>query len=262
MDQNMGIGKKIQLSFGNFEVYNVYIKQSIGSAILYLLAICILFSLIFSTYFGITFSSKINTLNEEIEKNIPNFSITDGILTVDSTKPIIFGDKSGYFVIDTTGSTKTNELLNYEKAFLIDSTSIHVISNSTIQSINFADMNEFNGINKGSITTIVNKIKVLVIILVFIFYPIFLFLINLLLGLTITPLMGLIINVIAETKLNYADLIRISIYALTVPILLMIVINCLGLALPFIIKSAIYLLITGVYMYLGMRSLDDMAYHV
>ncbi|NLK93681.1 MAG: DUF1189 domain-containing protein [Clostridiales bacterium] len=262
MDENMGFMKKFSKSFGDFSVYNVYIKQSMGKAILYLFLICLLFSTVFNIFVTIQLNIVFNEANKVMVSDLPDFSVKDGVLSMNIDKPIEIVENGIYIGFDTTNTVNASKLYQYDKGYLIDQYSIHYKDPSGLSSIKLANIDYLEGLTKDTFISSVNTLKIYLIVFLFIFVPLFIFLLNLFICFAILGLLGLIINAIAETKVRYIDIVKISMYAVTTPILLFAVLNSFGLSLPFLLTSLIYLGIACIYIYLGMRSLEDPKYHI
>lgn len=247
-------------SFTDFRVYNKIRHEKLGKSFGYL----ILFALIIGITFGIVVSVKTShSIDSTIEflqsDDIPEITVRNGILNIDMDEPLVLNDNHDFiFIVDMTDRYTLNDLAGYSIGYLI--TPERIIINqagSPPMPLEFKDLRDFN-IDKHSVIEILNSFKGLAIgfiIFIIILGTILLKLFDSL----ILSIIGIISNSILKTNLNYNELYKIGIYALTLPSLIMLLINSLGFTLAFGLKILIYYGISTIIIVMALKniSIDD-----
>lgn len=84
--------KKVWYSITKFEKYPVMAAEGLANAIKYLLTIIVLITIITLFNSLMEMQKTINNLAEYIEQNIPEFSVEEGIVKMDTEAPIVIND--------------------------------------------------------------------------------------------------------------------------------------------------------------------------
>lgn len=210
---------KIVSSIQGIKHYENVLKETGGKAVLYLLLISLLLGAIGAIRGSVEAYDGISKFTKMYNDQCPNFELKNGELSVEGKMPLVLSnDKDNYVVIDTTNNTKPDILKSHSKGILI-------LKDKMIQKENEiqtreTDFKSFQGttINKSIINRYLPYVN---IIIPFIFLGnMFGYFIGGLLSSLFLALFALIINGIFKTKLTYGQLYRLSIYALTTPIII------------------------------------------
>ena len=255
MEENKRIGffKRFIISIKDFEKFQDFATEKLSKAIKYFLMLMILFSIILSA----VFTYKFYTINSDLKiclNKMPSFQIKNGILSVDSEEKQEFTDIAGTIdkiIIDSNELTdkKIKEYINdikmYDFAilFLKDKFVVNISSVNNQIEIEYNSLNEDYGlkdIDKQEIITILSNDKIVyVYIIFFIIVTIYMFIIyslNILLDVILLALVGYAISRIFGVKLKIKPLYIMSIYTLTLPIILNLIYIVLNVFTGFYIK--------------------------
>lgn len=251
----MGFGKKFINSLYNFKAYNVFFNHSVGKGILYLFLLCLCLSTIGNIFAGFRINTALNTAQDTIDNNMPDFSFNNGQLSVDGEMPIVIHENKTIFYIDTENDVDPSVLDNYSDGILLTKDKmIQKQNNVQIQTLDLKQMQSFS-FNKADISPALKGIKTFIIILRFIFYPLFSFIGKLASSFVIMGLGGLILNAILNKKLKYMDCVKLGMYSLTVPIILNVIKGIIGIQISYFF--ILYYGIALLYLFLGMKEIEE-----
>ena len=245
MDEpRMGFFSRIYYSMAGFGRYRYFLRQSTGKAVVYLLLITLVIGVI-------TFIPAVNEYNKVIDElianfdsSIPDFTFANGKLEVSGNMPIIIDDGGTTIVIDTSPNAENEILEDYDTVMLITSDKIiqkyyvdkSVTNLSTLQGL---------VLTRDNVKQALPIMKPLGIFL-FIFGGIF-FICGKFISALFVSLLGLVINSIRNTKLSYRSIFKISVYSLTLPLLLCTLLDLLPVSIPFL--WLVFYVIAAVYVY-------------
>lgn len=169
-----------------------------------------------------------------VDEVVPDFSLKDGKLDVPEKVEI---DESGlYFYINTRdyqidGSAAREKLSGYQTALIADADHLIVKSNGQIQTLAFADVLEDIIITKKDFLEILGPYMTVVmtvaLVMVYLFAVIAFFF-----GVLFTALLGMIAASILQARIPFGSLYQMSVYARTTPMLLKMLSEVFGFAIP------------------------------
>lgn len=232
-NKKMGILKKLINSTYNFKAYNYFISEKLSKAILYFLLLAFISSSFMILKGGLSFKKKFSNVKTILTDEMPSFTLDKGELIIDSEMPIIYEDDYNIFVIDTTNELDMTALDKYNNGVFIGKDEFTIKENSSkfttfkYSSLQLKEILTSEYLS-SMITTFANIGVTIGLILIFIFS----FIGKLISVFAIMPLAALIIASILNKKLSYSNLIKISSYSLTVPILLKTSLNLAGIKIP------------------------------
>ncbi|MDF0728226.1 DUF1189 domain-containing protein [Cytobacillus sp. S13-E01] len=250
----MSFFNKLMYSMVKFDKYPDMVKQGIGKAFLYLFLFTLLFGTLNSIIIGYQINRDIGKFVTEVSGNIPEFTFSGGLLDVKEPMPIVYDNIDGStLIIDTDGQTTPGVLDQYESATLILEDRVITKENGfSSEEYSFSD---FTGITFDQ-DDVINKLPLLkwfsAIAAFFVWIGFF---IGKLFSALLLSLLGLIIAAIRKTKLSFGRLYSLSIYALTIPILLDILLQIFQTDL----HNLIYYAIALVYMWIAMGHFKEPA---
>lgn len=231
MEEKMRFTVKVTDSITKPETYGYYLKETVGKAILYLLFITLIFGSLNLVRPIIDFNTGIKQLTRSFNMNMPDFTLKNGELKVEGNMPIISGDNNYIFIVDTNGSTGENALDKYNAGVLI-------LKNKIIQKQNSFQKNEYNfrdfaglTLNKSDIQGYIPLLKVINVFIVLFGY--IGFFAGKLISALILTLIGLIINISMKAGKDFGALYKLSIYSLTLPIIIKVLLNVINYQIPY-----------------------------
>ncbi|GKX28137.1 hypothetical protein SH1V18_06170 [Vallitalea longa] len=253
---NPNIFTKFIKSFTDFRVYNRIRSESLGKSFLYL----ILLSLIIGVVFSIVIVSKTNdSIDSTIEflesDDMPNITVSNGILDIDMDKPLIVSqDNEFIFIVDMTSEYDLNDLVGYSIGYLVTPERIIISqAGSPPMPLEFKALSDFN-INKESVLDMIQKFRGIVVGIIIFITIAGTILFNLFASLLLS-VMGTISNSILNANLSYSELYKIGIYALTLPAIIILILNCFGIGIAFAWKILIYLVISTIIITMALKNI-------
>lgn len=252
--KKMNVAEKFIKSIIDIKSYLVYLKERTGKAVLYVL----LLSIIFGGIKGFMVSRGIQKVFDEtkayLSENKDTFKLEDGELTV-GDKPILINDTGSLVFIDTNyvydqydqKRLAELDLEDYSDSVLIFKDRI-IVNNNGQQTIQkFSDL----GVNiySSDVIRIINAASIIWILIVA-FSIIGGFIGNLLWALALT-LVGTVATFILNVKIKFKGLYRISLYAITLPVIIDTILSTANIVIPMF--NLIFLIISFVYVFLALK---------
>lgn len=246
-EEKISFLKRMIISIKDFEKYQDFALENVKVGIKYLLKLMLIFIAVISVTLSYKSSITINNGIEYFKTSIPDLKFENNTLKLDSESPIVIENSEfpGIIIIDTE-DLKEEKINEYSKKislydngilFLKDRVVIKNIS-TTIQNTKMYDelAKKYN-IDSFSKQDIVNYVEgynmyavyIAIFIMVFIYLYI-LYFISVLIDALLLAVLGYFTSRILRVKIKYSAVFNMSIYALTLPIILnalYIVINVL-----------------------------------
>jgi hypothetical protein len=241
-DNKAGLFKCFIYSITSFDKYRLFLRQSTGKAVGYLILFTLLLSigLYVPTYFGVI--GIIDEASVYITDKIPDFTLADGKLEINADMPIIIDSDDLPIIIDTTPGAEDRLINQYDSVILITGDKIIQKNYVNRQDI---PLSLYQGITmtKDDLIDAIPLIKPFMII-GFIFAGIF-FVIGKFISALVVSLIGLIANSSLKTNLSYRSIFKISIFSMTLPLIICTLLNILAINVPllwvlFYIGSGVY----------------------
>lgn len=219
MDKKISIIDRFLFSF-NPKKYIYLYKEKIGKAFLYILILSIILGGIQGIYSAKIISDAGKIMKAFLSQENTNFEMKDGILDF---KEVPLKEEKGQVLlyIDTSKNlAQTNELksitVHKEIAAVLLKDGIMVKQGSDEVKINYKDIGlgglDFNNDILIQSFNIMSALKYLIIIFLIIFK-----FIELLFYALLVSVVGVLSNLMSNTKLKYAKILNVSLYAVTLP---------------------------------------------
>jgi len=254
-NEKMGIFRKFINSTYNFKSYNFFISEKLSKAIIYLLLLAFLSSTFLVFKVGFYFKKDFSYFQKILTNEMPLFTLDNGELIVDSEMPIIFEEGNTIFIIDTTTEFNPNTFNEYTTGIFIGKDALILKENSAeITTMNYSSLQLTKSFTSEDLSLLVSTFGSVIIVFILIFVFIFSFVGKLISLFLIMPLAGLVISSILNKKLSYSNLIKISAYSLTVPILIKTLFKLIGLRVP--IFFVLYYGIGFIYLIFAIRNIN------
>lgn len=238
MPKEQGVFTKIKKAIFKFEEYEKFIEEPSKKAFSYFLKLIAIFSLFVTIALTYTLNTNVSNIKTLLGTEIPQFKIENNVLDIEEKESFeyYFDDYGIQLIMNETQS-------NYEQNDYINSLSL--LKDKVI--IKYSGITQeigYNDIGTLSNKTIIDffetkewKMLYINVVLVMFVLNFVLYSIIILLDIITLSILGLIVNTLIRTKFKYQDLVKISIYAMTLPIvlyLLYIVANSLfGITIKF-----------------------------
>ena len=264
--KGMGFFKKVKYSIFNIEKYPEMATEGIGKALSYIAKLVVVLAIVLSIWTLYQTYQMINEGTSYLENEFPNFSYSDGTLTVDSEEPLVIeNEQLGKIIVDTnTDSEETiNQYLNQineygtgalilkNRVVLKNITMIGEVSYNYQESFNSINLTEFNKqdvvnyVQNGEI----NSLYFSVFISLFI-YSFAMYFINTLWYAIIIAMVGYFTMWILKMKMRYVAVFNMAIYALTLSTILNIIYLIVNILFNFTIEyfSIMYVTVATIYL--------------
>ena len=265
---NMGFFKKLWYSIVNVEKYPNMAAQGFGRAVGYLVKIVIILTIVFCL--GIVYQAY-GVVNEGVnylQNSFPEFSYKDNILNVESDTPIVISAEDsvvGETIIDTktedenTINDYINKVTNAGGGIVILKDEIRIKNPSVAGTISYS----YKDISKTTQITEFNKQDVIefaqsskiISLYVSIFLAIFMYVFIMQFMLTawnaaLLSIFGLFTAWVAKIKMRYVAIFNMSVYALTLSIILNILYIAINIFIPFDIEyfQVMYVTVAAIYL--------------
>ena len=244
----IGFFKKVWLSITKFERYPEMATEGVGSAISYLMKLMLIFSAILVIGMIYNLNKTIGQGIQYVNENFSEISYKDGTLQIKPTnsETLDIDTEIGKLIVDTN-VTEQNKIDEYENkiksgnlGILWLNDKVVIYSNGVEERYYYKDILDQMGISNLSKTDLINYISnksiyviygIFMLIATFIIYTI-----ATLIDVLILSLFGLITTYLIRIKMRYRALFNMSVYALTISIILKLLYVFMNMFIDFDIK--------------------------
>jgi len=255
-NEKMGFISKVKNSIINPKAYVQFVKESGGRAVLYLFLITLILGCLGRIRTVYDFSNVINKAKDSLDKEVRDFRFENGKLTVDGEMPITIKSEDGsVFIIDTSGKTTESVLDGYDKGIFVGESKM-VEKKSSLQKQE-TDFSVFKfTFDKAKAKNLLDKVKVLNIFII-VFGTAWFFLKQFMVALFIA-LLALIVNAFVKANVNFGEVYKLTLYALTVPVILNTIYDVSGISgIGLMIRCTVYFAIALIYLGFGFKAIRD-----
>ncbi|HYE81780.1 MAG TPA: DUF1189 domain-containing protein [Clostridia bacterium] len=222
---------QIRESVIDFKFYRSIKNNRFSRSFVYLLLLFLIIYFVNGTRTFIATRIAVDDLVASMSTNIPEFRLENGEFSFEGEMPYYISSSTNEaFVIDTTGQVNESVLKDVGSGMLITRDRVYV-KRSEIETREFS-LSELKGINltKSDVMEFLPKLSWIVLIAIAF---VFIFVLGWkLLNAVILALLGLIANTVLKGGLKFNNLLNISIYALTLPMLIQLAVNLYGYPIP------------------------------
>ncbi len=264
--KGLGFFKKVKYSIFNIEKYPELATEGIGKALTYIAKLVVILAVVLSVWTLYQTYQMIDEGTNYLENEFPDFSYSDGTLTVDSQEALIFDNEQfGKIIVDTNTDSEENinQYLNQinkygigalvlkNRVVLKNITMIGEVSYNYQESFNSVNLTEFNKqdvvnyVQNGGI----NSLYFSVFISLFI-YSFSMYFINTLWYAMIIGIVGYFTMWILKMKMRYVAVFNMAVYALTLSTILNILYLIVNIIFNFTIEyfSIMYVTVATIYL--------------
>ncbi len=232
MGEQMNPATRFVYSMTRIKAYLTFFQEPVVKAIVYLLLVSLLFAGINTIRIAVGLSKGIDEVVEVLAHEVPYFELRNGELAVDGEMPIIIEEgPDNVFVIDTSGVLDVSFLHAYENGISISKYGYtQKAEGFNVHSFDFSQLGAFT-ITKQSIQGWLPLLKWLSVFIIF--FGIIFYFVGKLISAVIVSLLGLLIELTVDHKIGFRNLFKLSIYALTLPILIKFVLTLGNITIPY-----------------------------
>ena len=264
--KGMGFFKKVKYSIFNIEKYPEMATEGIGNTLSYIAKLVMILAVVLSVWTLYQTYQMINEGTSYLENEFPDFSYSDGTLTVDSEEAIIIeNEQFGKIIVDTnTDSEETiNQYLNQindygvgalilkNRVVLKNITMIGEVSYNYQESLSSMNLTEFNKqdvvnyVQNGQINTLYFSVFISLFI-----YSFAMYFINTLWYALIIGIVGYFTIWVLKMKMRFVPIFNMAIYALTLSTILNILYLIVNIVFNFTIEyfSIMYITVATIYL--------------
>ena len=252
--------KRLKNAITNFDEYQKFSQEKLGTAIKYFLKLMLIFSILISGFLTARMYKEIETIKTSFAEECPDFRIENNTLLIEGENKKYEKD-IGYetlgLIVDSENTDLTEEQNGqYQRIIAFYKDRMVMKTMDTKTSMTYEDISKnqnINGLSKQQILDYANSNEMLVIYSIFFVVTIiFVFIaysIQILLNIFLLSIIGLIMSKIAAVKLKYKEVFNMSIYALTLSIVLYLIYICVNISTGFTIKyfDLAYQIISYIY---------------
>ena len=234
--RKMNFFKRVKNAVTNFDEYKNFSEEKISIAIKYLLKVVLIFTIAITIALSIKIVDETNKSIQIFKNEFPEFKFENNDLILEGdNKQFIKGDESGLFgIIVDSEKENLNEIEQaneYQTVIALLKNKIVIKNINNIQSaITYEQLSqnyEIQNIDKQEIIDFTSSnymIKVYAIfIAISILYLFVIYLIQMLIDVLLLSVIGFLLSKIVGVKLSYKSIFSMSVYALTLSIILYIV---------------------------------------
>lgn len=260
-DKKIPLITRIYSAIADFRIYPLIQKEKLRTAIGYFLKLILIISLVYAICITNGLYETIIKVSEDYNTQIPNFKIEDGVCVADKgtyttgDKLVVFDTE---YAVEDLKNLYSKDLIGYDSYALVGHDAVDVYPNEQIAyriefedlpgtvtkdylySFIFEDVNSFN-----------YQASLFVVVYIAVFMVLIQFKLMSMLGAVVLSYM---FNLIFGVWLKFKDALKISIYALTLPI----IIEAIAFALVGTISesvSLIYQALVAIYIFYALRAI-------
>lgn len=229
----MNIFKQIIVSLYSPKDISTFRTQGIGKTILFVFFLTLIAALPNIYFFSTSLNSGFHALENNVQNEIPDFTIKDGILQSNETAPITIKNSDMTIVFDSTGTISEENITQADNTLFIlqdefaysvagqtQSTAYSMLGDVTITKADIIDL-------MASISSLLPVIITIIILVIYIVSSAMKFV-----EVSILALFGLAIKNMMQKKSNYGQLWRLAAYSVTLPTIFFMVMDFLRTIVP------------------------------
>lgn len=249
METRENVFTKMVSAVSDFQFYKRMVGTKMSSAILYIFVFSLIVLSLQAVVINMRVAEGLEMSFEYLNEELPYFKIKAGELFYEGATPDIFyQDEYTFIVVDPDGVYDFYELeKEYDSVMYVGKNSLFVKQPNQIQTIHYDDFPET--VTKNDIMLLKQIFESMFTVLLVI-YAVFGFLGKMFSALFLSILVSIFLKIM-KVNILFGDRYKLSLYALTVPILIKFVFFLLNFTMPYF--WVLYYGIALVYIYLGLR---------
>ncbi len=236
----------------NFRFYREVAFQKVSKSIGYFFLFIFLVTLVLSMKYSTVLIQGMGEVSKELGDRLPEIRIEDGVVSTDAQEPFIIEEKNFIFIIDTTGRITTIDPSRKQGILLTKNKLIHKQSEIETRAYDLSKIKSFT-VNKEAMERwrkIISRFALPILLVCLFPYFVVVKLIQILLF----SLIALIVNAATKANLKYENLFNISLFALTLPVILATIFILAGFKIPLLWSVFLYTIVYIAFLMGGVRS--------
>lgn len=239
--------KDVLKSIKDLDKYEDYALELPRNAFKYLFKLVLIFSAIICVCYTYQIVQNLNNMYESFKNILPDFSYTQGVLTLDSEETIVieeYKDVLGKVIIDTNGTIEKYEQ-DKDVGILLLKDKCVVLSNSGIGQVtyNYEELAKNYGLTEFTKNDIINSVESINIIslytsvyfVIFVYFFIIYF-ITIFMDVLLLSVLAYLVSRISRIRLKFAPSFSIAVHAITLSVFLNLIYIIVNLFTGFEIK--------------------------
>lgn len=224
---------RLKWAIFNVENYDFFAAENKSKAFGYFAKLILLFSLLICIAITYVFGNYYKQTVDYVKNEMPDFTYEDGKLHVNQEERIIVENEQGTVIIDTVINAESEDaqeimkkLQNYRNGILLLNDKV-MIKSPTSEELNSYSYNEVINQEKFTKTEVVeyiNSIPMASIYMAFyitsVIYLFIIYLVATAMDVILLSILGMLTSRMVSVKMKYVPIVNISIYALTLSLLL------------------------------------------
>lgn len=261
--EKIGFFKRIKIAIFKLEEYGTFLGERVGKSLKYFFLLILLITVATVVASAYDFSKMINTGLNYITNEMPDFEYTQNTLKFENNVEAydhnydfkLYINTDEEISEETLGFYKTDINSASEGAILLKDRFIYSSSNQVIEETyeNISKIYELESLNKQSLLEKINSVGISNLVLIYsVSSFISMYLVNIItifMDLLLIAIFGYVASRVCGIRFRMTPMITLSIYALTLSIILSGIYNVVYILTGFVIKyfNVMYLLIAYVY---------------
>ena len=252
---------RVKIAVTKIEDYSIFINEKMSVGLKYFLLIIFIFSIILTSIETIDFSEKMNHVFDYIKNEMPDFSYINGNLEFHENINAYDSKFNFILISDTTKEGSNENIIEFSKqienqGIILFKDKAIIINSGNRMILDYLQLQESYKITELDKQTLIEKIDSIGVFGITIMYFAIILLglfvietISLFMDCVVLSIFAYCTAKITKTYLNYKQIFNISIYSLTLPIILYMIYSIANFAFDFYTPyfKTIYLLIAYVY---------------
>lgn len=208
--------------------------QGIGKTILFVFFLTLISILPTIFYLITAISTGVETARSVIEKELPAFSIEDGILTAETDVPVTIEKNNFSIILDPTGTLSAEDVADEVNAFALLKDEFVMAAGGTTDAYPYSMMEGFHITEKDLLDFIemIDGVKGIMIPIISLIIFLFSSAINFI-EVSVLALFGSALKNLTERKLNYGHIWRMSAYSETLPTVFFTIMAAIKTPVPY-----------------------------
>ena len=239
--------KDVLKSIKDLDKYEDYALETPKKAFKYLFKLILLFCVIICAFYTYQIVQNMNDIYENFKNTLPDFSYTQGTLTVYSEKPIIIEEYKeilGKVVIDTNATMEQYEKDRQTGIVLLKDKCV-VLSNSGMGQVtyNYEELAKGYGVTEFTKKDIINFVENMNVISLYtsIYFVIFvyffiIYFITIFMDVLLLSVLAYLVSRISRIRLKFAPSFTIAVHAITLSVILNLIYIIINLFTGFEIR--------------------------
>lgn len=261
--EKIGFFKRVKIAIFKLEEYGIFLGEKVGKSFKYFLLLILLITIATVAASAYDFNKMLNTGLNYITNEMPDFEYAENNLKFENNVEAYDHNYDFKLYVNTDDEISDERLDFYKKdinsvsegVILLKDKFIYFANNQTLEETyeNVSKLYELDSLNKQGLLEKVNSMGISNIVLIYSFSSLIsMYLVNtitILMDLLLIAVFGYVASRFCGIRFKMAPMITLSIYALTLSIILSGIYNVVYILTGFVIKyfNIMYLLIAYVY---------------